>query len=99
MTDALNGAPGYWMHETSGVLRPVVEKFLNGKILTSEEIATMRAYLLQWILSPVWSIHQYSDEESRQTLWELRVRARHLETMNELHQWLTDALDFGMDPL
>jgi hypothetical protein len=43
------------MHEQSGVLRPVIEKYLNGKILDAEEIGIMRAYLLQWILSPAWS--------------------------------------------
>jgi hypothetical protein len=32
-------APGYWMHETSGVLRPVVEAYLHGGPMTEADIA------------------------------------------------------------
>ena len=96
----VTGGPGYWRNETSGVLAPVVTKFLENKQpLTGEEIGIMRAYLLQWILHPVWSTNPHEDEEGRRTLWELRVRARKLETISEITEWLSDALDFGLDPL
>ncbi|HEY1964779.1 MAG TPA: hypothetical protein VGG59_07605 [Acidobacteriaceae bacterium] len=75
---------------------PVREKYLQGRILTAEEMGIMRAYLLQWILSyPT----PYADRKAREQLWMLRVTARHLETMVELHRWLYDALEFGADPL
>ena len=38
-------APGYWKHETSGVLRPAVEAYLGGGPMTGSQIAAMRAYL------------------------------------------------------
>ena len=41
--------PRYWMHETSSVLRPVVEAYLGGERLTDEQVPVMRAYLRQWI--------------------------------------------------
>ena len=48
-------APRYWMWETSGILKPVVERYLNGGQLAQAEVQVMRAYLQQWIDSPVWA--------------------------------------------
>ena len=42
-------APGYWMNETSGVLRPAVEAYLFHEDLSHEHIATLRAYFRQWV--------------------------------------------------
>lgn len=41
--------PGYWMNETSGVLRPAVEAYLNGTEMTPGQIVAMRGYLRQWV--------------------------------------------------
>ena len=42
--------PGYWMHETSGVLRPAVEAYLSGMpTMSFEHVAAMRAYVRQWV--------------------------------------------------
>lgn len=30
-------APGYWMYETSGMLRPAVEAYLTGKRMTAHK--------------------------------------------------------------
>jgi len=46
--------PGYWQRETSGILRPAVEAYLRHEALTPEQVATMRAYLRQWIAAPAW---------------------------------------------
>lgn len=43
------GIPGYWEHETSGVLRPAVTAYLRGDAMTPDHVAAMRAYLRQWI--------------------------------------------------
>jgi hypothetical protein len=32
---------GYWMYETSGVLRPAVHAFLHDEAMTGEQIAAM----------------------------------------------------------
>ena len=84
-------APGYWMHETSGVLRPAIEAYLcQDPILSAENIAAIRAYLRQWIASPVWR---------GPGVEHLRARVDGLTTRRAIDAWLTDALDAGIDPL
>jgi len=46
------GPPFYWMFETTGVLRPAVEAYLNHGEMTEPQIAALRAYLRQWIAGP-----------------------------------------------
>jgi hypothetical protein len=83
MTDA----PGYWMYETSGVLRPAVESYLSGLPMTPEHIAAIRAYLRQWMDGPWQGVH------------ELTERVDAIRTRASLSAWLHDALDLGIDPL
>ena len=45
----MSGVPGYWMNETSGVLRPAIEAYLLEKDMTAQQIAAMRAYIRQWM--------------------------------------------------
>jgi hypothetical protein len=52
--------PGYWLHESSGVPRPAVEAYLAGEPMAEAQIAAMRAYLRQWIGSPVWDQNPYA---------------------------------------
>ena len=89
-------APGYWMHETSGVLRPAVEAYLRGETMTPEQIATMRAYLRQWIMAPAWDENPFSTGHD---LAELRKRIDWLTTQGAIDAWLRDAELFGVDPL
>ena len=37
-------APGYWMNEMSGALRPAVEAYLHDEPMTARQIAAFRAY-------------------------------------------------------
>ena len=80
--------PGYWMHETTGVLRPAVEAYLSGGPMPPEQIAALRAYLRQWISDPVW---EGADE--------LRARIDGLSDRAAIERWLDDALDIGIDAL
>lgn len=79
---------GYWIHETSGVLRPVVMAYLEGGRLTERQIATLRAYLRQWIMADGW-----------EDVDELRASIDSLTTREAIHDWLDRALDAGIDPL
>jgi hypothetical protein len=83
--------PGYWQDETTGVLRPAVEAYLNGATMTGEQIAAMRAYLRQWIMAPVWAACPALDE--------LRQRIEGLTFREAIDDWLNDALLEGIDPL
>ncbi len=80
--------PGYWPHETTGTLRPVVIRHLEGAALDQAEIAVMRAYLRQWMASDHW--HGADD---------LRGRIDGITTNDSLRAWLDDALTLGIDPL
>ncbi len=83
----MSAPPGFWMHETSGVLRPAVEAYLNGDELTVGHIAALRAYLRQWIAGP------FADVE------DLRRDIDNLTGRREIDNWLDRALARGIDPL
>lgn len=83
-------APGFWMHESSGVLRPVVEAYLLGQDLDSRQVAMMRVYLRQWIDAPAWRGEEI--EKLRRDVEQIRNTA-------DIHRWLWDALAEGIDPL
>jgi hypothetical protein len=82
-------APKFWMAETSGVLLPSVERFLLGKDLDSQDIANLRAYIRQWIFSPVW---EGPDIDS------LRDMVDSITSKAQLHLWVKRALEEGIDP-
>jgi hypothetical protein len=83
-------APGYWMRETSGVLRPAVEAYLRGEAMTAMQIAAMRAYLRQWIIAPSWRGDGIED---------LRRRVQWLTSRADIRAWLDEAEALGIDPL
>jgi hypothetical protein len=84
-------APGYWMHETSGALRPAIETYLAGKDMSEADCAAIRAYLRQWIMADGW--HPAS------SLDDLRRRIDGLVGRDEIAAWIYDAELEGIDPL
>ena len=86
---ACAGVPGYWMNETSGVLRPAIEAYLAASDMKPEHIVAMRAYLRQWINGDFrgWRIA------------ELRREVELLTNRSEIDRWLSHAADMGVDPL
>ena len=82
-------APGYWMYETSGVLRPVVENYLTGGKMTARDIATMRSYLRQWMAGP-W-VGPMIDV--------LRSQIDDIQNRDDIARWLDRAMDENIDPL
>jgi hypothetical protein len=70
---------------------PVMKAYLDGEELPSEGIGTMRAYLRQWISSPVWL-------ESTE-LTELRESVEKIATTEDIDVWLLQAAAEGIDPL
>ena len=93
-------APKYWMYETSGVLAPVVERYLRRpRSMTLEDIAVMRAYLRQWIDSPAWDQNPHAPIAARLALADLRRRAKAIASVNDIHEFLAAAGREGIDPL
>jgi hypothetical protein len=83
-------APGYWMDETSGVLRPAVEAYLSGCPLSSEHIGALRAYFRQWIVCGAWIGAGIQD---------LRRDVDSLMNRAAIAAWLDRALKQGIEPL
>jgi hypothetical protein len=83
-------APGYWMYETSGALRPAIVAYLQGDELTPAEIAAIRAYLRQWIMAPAWQ---------GPAIDALRAAIDGLTSRQAIRRWLDIALDENIDPI
>ncbi len=84
-------APKFWMYESSGVLQPVIRKYLLADELTAAEIGLMRAYLWQWVASPVWG--------PSGALEVLRLRVAAIETTEDIEGAVQMAVNLGIDPL
>lgn len=91
-------APGYWMHETSGVLVPAVERYLVGELRTAD-IPVIRAYLRQWVNATAWDDNPHHDAEDIRQLADLRSRIDAISTRADIDAWINIATDMGMDPL
>jgi uncharacterized membrane-anchored protein len=79
------------LDETSGVLRPVIEAYLLGKPLDAGQIATMRAYLRQWIAGDGW----WPDDDIN---W-LRAHVDELDTQDKIRAWIARSDAACVDPL
>jgi hypothetical protein len=91
--------PGYWMWETSGVLRPAVEAYLNRREMTLGQIAVLRAYLRQWINAPAWDASPHAGAEDRARLAQLRADIDELTSRKAVDRWIAKAVAEGLDPL
>lgn len=82
--------PGYWMNETSGVLRPAVEAYLSRDEMTPQQVAALRAYLRQWINVDGWT---------GPLIDVLRTNADEIRTRQDITRWLEIARRAEIDPL
>lgn len=81
---------GYWMFETTGVLRPAVERYLfDRKNLTAANIAALRAYFRQWMEGEFYG----SDAD------QLRALLDDLDSAKKIERWIDLAIEAGIDPL
>lgn len=80
--------PGFWMHETSGVLAPVVTRYLKGDWLSHDQVVIIRAYLRQWMQGP-WI---------GEGIQALREEIDQLHTRSDIEQWVERASEFAIDP-
>lgn len=84
-------APKYWMKETSGEVASAMIPYLNGKNLTPNQVGIMKAYLWQWIASPVW--------RGGAELEQLRQQVLKISNYRELNECIEAAIEMNMDPL
>lgn len=88
-------APKYWMYETSGLLGEAVRAYLENAALTEVQISYLRAYLRQWIMSPVWNENPYGTRD----LEGLRDGINSLTNRAQIATWINRAVAIGIDPL
>lgn len=86
-------APKYWSNEIGGKLVPAILRYLDGRPTQPDDVMLIRAYLRQWIDSPVWDTGEPDD------LAKLRKDVRELRDRSDITAWLKQALEFGIDPL
>jgi hypothetical protein len=86
-------APGFWMFETTGVLRPAVEAYLfNPKVkLTPGQIGAIRAYCRQWMEGD-W-------DESDVRIVQLRREVDRMVDRATIDSWMVKAMLAGIEPL
>lgn len=82
--------PGYWMYETTGILKPAVHHYLHRKTLSERDVAALRAYFRQWM---------EGDWAETSGVQELRRDVDKLLSREAIEHWLDRALAEGIDPL
>ena len=82
-------APKYWKNETSD-LPAIIAEYLQREYLTDKKIARIKAYLKQWIDSPVWK---------GPAIEALRTQVNLIQTRLDIDHWIHDAVNEGIDPL
>ena len=88
-------APGYWMNERyPSVLRRAVERYLKGADLSPTDIVALRAYLRQWINSPVWDANPHGTTG----LTGLRDMIGSLSSREQIDLWSRRAVEMGVNP-
>jgi hypothetical protein len=90
--------PKYWTFERPE-LSVAVQACMAGHVLTVRDVALMRAYLKQWVDSPVWEGYPYETDGGRQWLAELRERVRAIALPADFKQALSIMTARRMDPL
>jgi hypothetical protein len=90
--------PKYWTFEPRE-LGVAVHAYMAGKDLTVRDVLLMRAYLRQWVDSPVWEGYPYETDGGRQWLAELRERVRAIASRDDIAQCLSIMTARRMDPL
>jgi hypothetical protein len=82
--------PGYWMYETTGVLKPAVHRYLHRKPLEAHHIAALRAYFRQWM---------EGDWDWAPEIAELTIDVDTLHSREAIDDWYHRAIAAGIDPL
>jgi hypothetical protein len=93
-------APKYWMYETGGLLASALERYLkHPSRLTVRDLGLIRAYVCQWIDSPVWNQNPHGGLRWLEELADLRRTAHAIASPRTLATWLAAAVSAGVDPL
>jgi hypothetical protein len=90
--------PKYWTFEPPE-LSVAIHAYMAGEDLTVRDVVLMRAYLKQWVDSPVWEGYPYETDGGRPWLAELRERVGAIASRDDIAQALSIMTARRMDPL
>jgi hypothetical protein len=89
---------GYWMYETTGVLKPAVEAYLFTRgPLAPQHVSALRAYVRQWI--ELFEPLEGAPEAQRRVIARLRDMVNGLVDRETINVWMMQAIAVGIDPL
>ncbi len=91
--------PGHWKDEGGEQFAPAITRYLKRERLSNHEVGLIRAYLVQWIDSPVWDQSAVMQDAGRTELAELRRAAAKITNRKAIDEWIEVATDWGMNPL
>ena len=95
---ASNDAPKYWQDET-GRLPGAMTRYLRHEPLLEGDVDLIRAYLRQWVESPVWEHNPWMNTEGAIALATLRATVLGASTKVHIDRCVLMTLEMGMDPL
>ena len=81
----------------AGNSSPAVHRYLEDQPAHPDDLSLLRAYLRQWIDSPVWDAGACANDQT--DLANLRRDVRELRSRGDIARWLEQAFDLGIDPL
>lgn len=92
------GLPLNWRDGVSGELAKAVEAYLDNRIdgttITDDQVTMLREYICHYINAPCWGCPEFDSE-----LRDLRASAPELDSATEISEWISKALEIGLDPL
>jgi hypothetical protein len=87
------------MRETSGRLWPAIAALVDGRELSAEDIAILRAYFRQWVCAAIWDENPHGGAAYREWLAAMRKRVDEPTTRAAIEAWIDELTRGGMDPL
>ena len=97
--------PLFWMNETSGRMRKIIELFLNDKPMNSEDLGILKAYIIQYIDGTKESMKSFFSAEKYQEYLKVGVPSDYKEKIKKMNQkelseyLVNELLSYGIDPL
>ena len=82
--------PYFWMEEQSGALAPVVNTYMNGELLTVQQLGLLRQYLRQYLERAV-----LTGDAKRQLLIDRLAKMR---SAREIERFAEELAEYGIEP-
>lgn len=96
-----NGMPNYWKNETSGQMAKAVEAYWSTSRrgeLNSENIASLKLYLIHWAEAPCYRNNEYITETDLAQLDKAIKKAHNINNTEDISITVNILMNLGIDP-